>query len=61
MGTSFLVRMLVPAFKKLKGRMTINSNTKSKKKFKLDVEVYPKILATKKLRKEDREAILGYI
>lgn len=51
----------MPAFRKLKGRMTINSKTKSKKKFKLDVEVYPKILATKKLRKEDREAILGYI
>lgn len=51
----------MPAFRKLKGRMTINSKTKSEKKFKLDVEVYSKILATKKLRKEDREAILGYI
>lgn len=41
--------------------MTINSKTKSKKKSKLYMEVYPKSLATKKLRKEDGEAILGYI
>lgn len=41
--------------------MTVNSKTKSKKKSKLNVEVYPKILAIKKPRKEDREAILGYI
>lgn len=39
--------------------MTVNSKTKSKKKSKLNVEVYPKILAIKK--QEDREAILGYI
>ena len=42
--------------------MTVNSKTKSKNKpSKLNVEVYPKILAIKKPRKEDREAILGYI
>lgn len=32
-----------------------SKTTKSKKEFKLGMEVYPKILAVKKLRKEDYE------